>query len=68
MERDNINGSKSAAKGGFTTITSMPNTIPALDNANIVNDLVNRSKTDAIVRILPIGSITIGQKGLTFLL
>ena len=56
-------GSRSAAKGGFTTITSMPNTIPALDNANIVNDLVNRSKTDAIIRILPIGSITIGQNG-----
>ena len=56
-------GSRSAAKGGFTTITSMPNTIPALDNANIVNDLVNRSKKDAIIRILPIGSITIGQNG-----
>ena len=58
-------GSKSAAKGGFTTITSMPNTIPVLDNANIVNDLVNRSKIDSIIRILPIGSITIAQKGVT---
>ncbi|MFL2665098.1 MAG: dihydroorotase [Dehalococcoidia bacterium] len=63
--KETINtGSKSAAKGGFTTITSMPNTIPALDNVNIVSDLIDRSKSEGIVRILPIGSITVGQKGI----
>jgi dihydroorotase len=56
-------GSKSAAKGGFTTICAMPNTNPAIDTAELVDYIKDKAKKDAVVNVLPIGAITIEQKG-----
>lgn len=56
-------GSKSAAKGGFTTICPMPNTKPVVDNEIVVEYINMKAKKEALVNILPIGAITHGQEG-----
>ncbi len=56
-------GSRSAAMGGFTTICCMPNTKPVIDNEIIVEYVNMKANRDSVVNILPIGSITKGQKG-----
>ena len=56
-------GSRSAAMGGFTTICCMPNTNPVIDNEIIVEYVNMKAQRDGVVNILPIGSITKGQKG-----
>jgi len=56
-------GSKSAARGGFTTICAMPNTNPVIDSGEMVKYIVEKSKQEAIVNVIPIGAITKGQTG-----
>lgn len=56
-------GTKSAAKGGFTTICAMPNTKPvpdSVENLDMINGLIEKS---AVVRVLPYGSLTVAQSG-----
>ncbi|NLI89494.1 MAG: dihydroorotase [Epulopiscium sp.] len=55
-------GARAAAKGGFTTICPMPNTNPPIDSKSII-DYINKKSEDAVVNILPVGAITIGQDG-----
>lgn len=56
-------GSRAAAKGGFTTICCMPNTNPVIDSEIMVEYINLKANREAIVNVLPIGSITKGQKG-----
>lgn len=56
-------GSQAAARGGFTSICPMPNTKPATDTPEKIRVLLERAKTEAVVHILPIGAVTIGQEG-----
>ncbi len=51
-------GSRSAARGGFTTVCCMPNTNPTIDSKETVEFVQNRAKEKAIVNILVVGSIT----------
>lgn len=60
---DFVSGSKAAAKGGFTSITAMPNTNPVCDNRGIVEYVISESRHNAVVNIFPAGAITKGQKG-----
>lgn len=56
-------GTKSAARGGYTTICAMPNTRPVPDtkeNLQHVNGLIEKN---ALVRVLPYASITIREAG-----
>ena len=55
-------GSKSAVKGGFTTVMCMPNTRPVIDNKMIVEALMTESKRVGLCNVIPIGAITKGQK------
>ena len=55
-------GSKSAVKGGFTTVMCMPNTQPVIDNAAIVESIINESKRVGLCNVIPIASISMGQK------
>lgn len=55
--------SEAAAKGGFTTIFSMPNTKPVIDSVDALKDYNRRLKKDAIMKIIPICAITKGQMG-----
>lgn len=56
-------GAMSAARGGFTTICPMPNTKPAIDSRDMVEWVNHKAKEEAVVHILPIGAVTIGQAG-----
>lgn len=56
-------GALAAAHGGFTSICPMPNTNPVIDSANMVAYLSDKSKNEAVVNILPVGAVTIGQVG-----
>ncbi len=56
-------GTAAAARGGYTTVCSMPNLDPAPDSPEhlrVQTDLIRR---DALVRVLPYASITVGQRG-----
>lgn len=55
-------GSKSAAAGGFTSITCMPNTKPINDNPKVTNYILQKAKKVSLVNIFPIGAITKSQK------
>lgn len=56
-------GTKAAARGGYTTVCSMPNTNPVPDNATTVKALFEKINQDAVVRVLPYAAITKGLKG-----
>lgn len=58
-----LTGTRAAVKGGFTSVVCMPNTDPALDNAKTISDLNAVIKRDALVRVLPVGAITVGRLG-----
>ncbi|MGG3845709.1 amidohydrolase family protein, partial [Aeribacillus composti] len=46
-------GTLAAAKGGFTTVASMPNTKPPIDTKEKMINLQKRIKETAKVRVLP---------------
>ncbi|MBN1405828.1 MAG: dihydroorotase [Candidatus Omnitrophica bacterium] len=52
-----------AAKGGFSSITAMPNTNPACDNRGIVEYIISEAGKAGIANIFPIGAITRERKG-----
>lgn len=56
-------GSRAAAAGGFTTVVCMPNTAPPGDNAGTIQFIKDIAARDAVVKVLPTGCITVGQKG-----
>ena len=56
-------GSKSAVKGGFTTICPMPNTKPTPDSAIVLKQILDRAKEVNLCNILPFSSVTKGEKG-----
>lgn len=58
-------GSRAAAAGGFTTVCMMPNTKPVLDSVQTLKYVDDKSRACAGVNVLPIGSVTLGQKGET---
>lgn len=57
-------GTRSAAKGGFTTIACMPNTKPVIDTAETVRLIYDKAEKEGCgVRVLPYGSITVRELG-----
>lgn len=56
-------GTMAAARGGYTTVCSMPNTNPVPDSSEEVEKLLNRIKEDARIRVLPYAAITKGLLG-----
>ena len=55
--------SEAAAAGGVSTIIVMPNTLPVIDDAAIVDFIMRRARDIAIVRIAPMAAITKGLGG-----
>ncbi|MBP9853315.1 MAG: dihydroorotase [Candidatus Omnitrophica bacterium] len=55
-------GSRAAVKGGFTGVMCMPNTRPVIDNAMIVEAIKKEAERVGLCNVIPIGSITRGQK------
>lgn len=56
-------GSMAAAAGGYTSICPMPNTKPATDNAERITLIEQKAVKEAVINILPIGAVTVGQEG-----
>ncbi|MFC5450154.1 dihydroorotase [Paenibacillus aestuarii] len=62
--KENIaTGTRSAARGGFTTIACMPNTRPVIDTVDTVNYILDKAATEGVVRVLPYGCITKNELG-----
>jgi dihydroorotase len=59
-----VSGAEAAAAGGFTAVACMPNTDPALDNAESIKFVLERAQM-AKVKVYPVGAITVGRKGET---
>ncbi len=55
-------GSAAAAKGGFTTIVAMPNTVPVIDNKDRVSYVKNKAEMVSPIHVIQAGAITVGQK------
>jgi dihydroorotase len=56
-------GTWAAARGGFTTVCCMPNTDPPLDNGDMMNYIRTVAAREGIVRVFPIGCVSVGRKG-----
>lgn len=56
-------GTRSAAKGGFTTIACMPNTRPVTDTPETVRMVLDKAETEGVVRVLPYAAITKNELG-----
>lgn len=57
-------GTMAAARGGYTTVCAMPNLSPVPDSPEHLAAEAQIIARDAVVRVLPYASITLGRKGL----
>jgi dihydroorotase len=55
-------GARAAALGGYTCILAMPNTVPAIDTAGIVQEVLALGRK-APCEVLTSGAITVGRAG-----
>ncbi len=60
---DIVSGTKSAAKGGFSSVCCMPNTKPVCDNASIVSSIITKAKNQGYANVFPIGAASKGLAG-----
>ena len=56
-------GSQAAAAGGYTAVCTMPNLSPVPDSLAHLGEQLEIIERDAVIKVLPYGSITVGQKG-----
>jgi dihydroorotase len=62
-KEDLTTGSRAAARGGYTAIVAMPNTIPPLDNPSIVADVMRRGRVSGQALVGVAGTLTLGRSG-----
>jgi len=55
-------GSRAAALGGYTAVVAMPNTMPAIDSAAMVHEVLDLGR-GALCDVRVAGAITIGREG-----
>lgn len=56
-------GTASAVSGGFVAVACMPNTKPALDSHDVIENLLREVNRTGVARVYPIGTITRGRAG-----
>ncbi|MHB8146967.1 MAG: dihydroorotase [Vulcanimicrobiaceae bacterium] len=56
-------GTTAAIRGGFTTIACMPNTNPAIDSPEVLEQLAGALRARARCHVYPIAAITRGRRG-----
>ncbi len=56
-------GTMAAARGGFTSVVCMANTDPVNDNKAVTEYIMEKARTEGVVRVFPCGAITKGLKG-----
>ncbi len=57
-----LTASRAAAKGGYSAVVAMPDTVPVADSASVIAD-VRALSADALCDILPAGAISAGRSG-----
>ena len=62
-KEDIKSGSQAANKGGFTSVISMPNTMPTADNSEVVKFMWDKQSEVSLCRVYPTGAVTMGLKG-----
>ncbi len=58
-----LTGTRAAAAGGFTTVCAMPNVNPVPDCVEALQRQLDIIQRDALIEVIPYGSITKGEKG-----
>ncbi len=58
-------GTNAAAKSGYSHLFAMPNLNPVPDSLENLNIQLEIIKRDALINVIPYGSITMGEKGRT---
>ena len=56
-------GTMAAARGGFTSVVCMANTDPVNDNKSVTEYIMEKARSEGVVRVFPCGAITKGLKG-----
>lgn len=56
-------GSMAAAKGGYTSVCTMPNLDPVPDSPEHLKAQTDIIERDAVIEVLPYAAITVGEKG-----
>ncbi len=62
-KEDIVSGTRSAARGGFTSLCAMPNTDPVVDNIATVDYIQRRAKDLGSARVYVIGAMTKKSEG-----
>ena len=58
-------GSRASARGGYTTVCTMPNLNPVSDSLEHLNAQLERIRSSACIQVVPYGAITVGEQGET---
>jgi dihydroorotase len=58
-----VTGTRAAAAGGFTAVSSMANTEPVTDHAGIVAEIRDKAADAGLADVFPVGAITKGLAG-----
>lgn len=61
-KEDITSGAEAAARGGFTAVACMPNTLPPIDHPAMVEYVKSRARS-AACRVYPIAAVSKGQVG-----
>ena len=56
-------GSMAAARGGYTSVLTMPNLNPTPDGRENLEKQLEIIRRDAVISVIPYGTITVGQMG-----
>ena len=56
-------GTMASARGGYTSVCSMPNLNPVPDSVEHLQEQINIINKDAVINVHPYASITVGQMG-----
>ena len=62
-KEDILSGSRSAARGGYTAVCTMPNLNPVPDSAENISLQLDAIKQKALIHVYPYAAITKGQMG-----
>lgn len=63
QKEDIYTGMAAAAHGGYTTVLTMPNTKPVVDNADVVNYVHTKADSGHCIHVMQVGAVTKGQQG-----
>ncbi len=63
-KEDVASGTAAAAAGGYTAVVAMPNTVPAIDNAQVALFVTERGRRDGSADVFASGALTTGREGI----